>query len=131
MHHAPPVEHDTSAAHPSRPRRRLRPAHEVRMRRRRVIGYVLFAGAFTLMVNALVGESGYLATIRAERDAAAVQQDLAGVRLENQRLLHDIERLRTDPAALEEAARERLDMIKPGETLIILKDRSTQPDGRD
>jgi cell division protein FtsB len=92
------------------------------MRRRRVVSYALFAGSLVLVVNALVGENGYLATIRAERESAAVQQEVMRLRLENQALRDDIDRLNTDPAALEEAARRTLGMIKPGETVVILKD---------
>lgn len=101
----------------------MRSAYEQRQRRRRLISYGLFGFSLVLMVNALVGEHGYLATLRAGHDYRALRQDLENRRAENQELLQQIRRIRTDPAALEEAAREKLGLIKPGETLYILKDR--------
>ena len=90
--------------------------------------YALLAFSFILMVNALVGENGYLATVRAEREYDAVARELAAVRAENERLAEEVRRLRTDPAALEEAARDTLNMIKPGEKMIIIRD--AKPAGR-
>ena len=105
----------------SRPRRQLRSPHEVREQRRRIALYSVFGLTFVLMVNALLGENGYVATVRAEREYAAAAAALAGQRRENDQLLAEIRRLRDEPAALEEAAR-RLGMIRPGETLIVVKD---------
>ena len=90
------------------------------------------------MVNAVIGENGYLATVRARRATAALQTDLARLRVENQRLLALARRLKSDPAALEEEARKDLGLIRPGETLIILRDAApaapattpTAPDGQ-
>jgi cell division protein FtsB len=50
---------------------------------------------------------------------------LAKVRLENEALREDAERLRRDPAALEEAARRTLGLTRPGEVLVILKDAAS------
>lgn len=86
-----------------------------------MLGYIIFAGSFVLMVNALFGEKGYLATLHADREYAVLTEALVRTRAENQELRIRAQRLRTDPAALEEAARERLGMIKPGEVLVILK----------
>lgn len=74
------------------------------------------------MVNALVGENGYLATLRADREYAALEADLATVRQQNQQLRHDIERMRDDPTALEEVARRDQGLIRPGETVVIVKE---------
>ncbi len=107
-----------------RPRstRRLRPAYEVRSRRRRWLGFALFAASLVLMVNAVVGDNGYLATLRASREYVSLLTALDHVRAENTRLLQEVDRLNTDPAALEEAARRDLGLIRPGETLVIIKD---------
>jgi cell division protein FtsB len=113
-----------------RTRRLLRSPHEARMRRRRLAGYTVFGLAFVLMVNALLGENGYVATVRAEREYAVVAAALAAQRRENEHLLGEIRRLRDDPAALEEAAR-RLGMIRPGETLIVVKDARPAPPSPD
>jgi len=44
------------------------------------------------------------------------------MRTKNQQLREEIHQIRTNPKALEEAARRELNMMKPGETVIILKD---------
>jgi cell division protein FtsB len=84
--------------------------------------YALAGAAFFLMVNALVGENGYLATLRASRETSEVEAQLRQVREKNQQLRERIKRLRSDPNELEDAARKELHMSKPGETTVILKD---------
>jgi cell division protein FtsB len=75
-----------------------------------------------LVVSSLIGEHGYLATLRAQKEERGLQVALARVRIENQQLQQDAARLQTDPSALEEAARRELGLIRPGETLVILRD---------
>ena len=103
-------------------RRSSRGNPERRALLRRLVTWALFAGCAVLMVNAVIGENGYLATVRAQHDTEALQADINRLRLENQRLLDQARRLKSDPAALEEEARKDLGMIRPGETLVILRD---------
>jgi len=105
-----------------RSRRRLETVREARLRRKRLIRYGLVIASVVLLVHALFGENGYLATIRAEREYATAEDQLEAVRQETRRLEEAIDRLDHDPAALEEAAREQLRLVKPGEKLLILKD---------
>ena len=109
---------------PVRPhaRRPIRTALEIRRRRRRWLSYGLFAFSLVLLVNAVVGENGYLATLRARQEYDSVTTVLTKLQNENQRLLEESDRLRTDLNALEEAARRELGLIRPGETLVIVKD---------
>src|SRR5262245_14088696 len=109
-----------------RSRRRLRSPEETRARRRRILAYGLFIFSLILMVNALVGENGYLATLRARRERDALMQTLNKLQQENHRLMEEANRLKNDPAALEEAARRDLGLMRPGETLVVIHDR--QPD---
>ena len=120
----PEQDQATGAGKDRRPRvrHRLRTPQEARAWRRRMTGYVLFAAAFVLMVNALVGENGYLATLQARGERAKLLDQVARMRIKNQELRGEIHELRTNPKALEEAARRELNMIKPGETVVILKD---------
>ena len=84
-------------------RRRVLQTADRRVRRRRLITYSIFAASLVLMTHALLGENGYFATLRAEREHAQVEAALARIRMENQRLREEARRLREDPAALEEA----------------------------
>ena len=115
------------AAERPRSKRRFRSALDLRNRRRRWFGYALFAASLVLMVNAVVGDNGYLATLRASREYHRLMEALEAVRADNARLQQESDRLRSDPAALEEAARRDLGLIRPGETLVIIKD--AQPAG--
>jgi cell division protein FtsB len=110
-----------SASGQTRERRRLQTVQDVRLRRRRMISYGLLAISAVLMVNALVGDNGYLATIRVRSDVDALVDSINRLQAENQRLRETARRLTQDPDALEEAARHDLGLIRPGETLVIIK----------
>jgi cell division protein FtsB len=119
---APLIEESTPEV-PARPRRRVqyRP-QESRQQSRRLITWALFGAAFVLMVNALVGENGYLATLRAHRDYVTLKASISHLQQENDGYRDQIQRLQTDPAALEEAARRIVGLAMPGETVIVLHD---------
>jgi cell division protein FtsB len=87
-----------------------------------MLTWILLAGAGALLINAIVGENGYVATLQLERSEAAMTRELALTRLENQRLKSDRERLQTDPEALEETIRRELGFIRPGEVAVIVHD---------
>ncbi|HUF48659.1 MAG TPA: septum formation initiator family protein [Vicinamibacterales bacterium] len=120
---APDARWPAAPDHPAtrRSRRPFQPAHEVRARRRRLVGWSLFGASAVLLVNALFGDNGFLATVQARRDYATVEASLSRVRAENQHLRDQIHRVREDPTRLEELARGRHGLIKPGETLVIVK----------
>lgn len=105
-----------------RARRRARSGAEARQHRRRLLSYTLLAGAVVLLVNALVGENGYLAGVRARREYNSAMTEYLRLQFENQQLKEQARRLRDDPDAIEEAARRELGLIRPGETLVIVRD---------
>jgi cell division protein FtsB len=82
---------------------------------------VLFFAAATV-VDALVGEQGLFAMLRARRQAGELAATIARQRAENTRLRDEVQRLQNDPAAIEEVARRELGLIRPGEKLFIIKD---------
>ncbi len=103
-------------------RRRLRDVQEIRARRRRYLQTALSLALFVLLINSIVGDNGYLATVRVRAEQSALEAQVAALRFENQRLQQESRRLVTDPAAVEEAAREMLGFVRPGETLVVLHD---------
>jgi cell division protein FtsB len=105
----------------------FRTSQDIRAKRRRLLTYALLAGATVLMVNALVGEHGYLATLRSQRDADAITEDIDKIKAESRDLKERTERLKNDPAALEEAARRDLLLIMPGETVVIINNAKPAP----
>ena len=99
---------------------------DAKIRRQKLVRYTLLTISAAFMVSALVGDNGMLSSMRARRQYAAVQQQLINLRNENQQLLNDMRRLKSDPAAIEEEARRNLGLIRAGETLVILKDSAKQ-----
>ena len=80
------------------------------------------------VVDAIVGEKGLFATMRARREYTALAARLDDLRAENARLRDAARSLREDPETIEELARRELGLIRPGETLFIIKDIvPTQP----
>jgi cell division protein FtsB len=78
--------------------------------------------ASVILVDALVGDRGLLATIRARHDYEELAATIARERAENAQLRDEARRLREDPSAIEEIARRELGLIKPGEKVFIVKD---------
>jgi cell division protein FtsB len=119
-----------SAAAEPRARRRVQSAQETRERRRRLVTWCLSFGLVVLFVNAVIGENGYLATLKAEREKTALEVEVARLRHENSSLQQDARRLESDPAMLEETARREFGLIRPGETLVIIRDVKPAADRR-
>jgi cell division protein FtsB len=93
----------------------------VRRRSRPTLQYSIIFIACVLGANALVGEKGLLAMIQARQQYRALQESLAGARLENARLREEARQLREVPAVIEEYARRELGLIRPGEKLFIIR----------
>ncbi len=91
-------------------------------RGRRLVRYALAFVTVVLVVDAIVGEKGLLALLKARRDFGVVEASLSRARAENGRLREDARRLREDPSAIEEVARRELGLIKPGEKLFIVRE---------
>jgi cell division protein FtsB len=86
------------------------------------VNYLLLFVTVVLIVDGLVGEKGFMDTMRVRRQWLALARSVEDIRQENARLLELARRLREDPATLESIAREEHGLIRPGEILVILKD---------
>lgn len=91
-------------------------------RGRRILVGLFLLVVCVLVVDALVGDQGLVATMRARKQYNQLAADLARLRNENAGLREEARRLREDPAAIEEIARRDLGLMSPGETLFIIKD---------
>ena len=100
--------------------RSTRPA--VRTRGRRALQYLLVFVTCVLVVDAIVGEKGLIAMVKARQQYQALEASLVQARSENARLREEARRLREDPIIIEEIARRELGLMKPGERLFIIKD---------
>ncbi len=91
-------------------------------RRRRAVQYALVFLGCVLVVDALVGDKGLFAMLRAREEYRELEASLARARARNAALKEEARRYRQDPAAIEEAARRDLGMIKDGEKVFIIRD---------
>jgi cell division protein FtsB len=111
---------------PLRRKRPVAPPPSAPIWRRGLNSLLLFV-TVVLVVDALVGDKGFIETLRARRQARAVAQSLQQLRQENARLRDYTSRLRSDPLTIEEIARRELGLIRPGEVLFIIKDARPSP----
>jgi cell division protein FtsB len=102
--------------------RRRRTPPPASTRRRRLLNATLLFVAVVLTTDALVGEKGFLVTIRARQEAQDEAARLAALKEENARLREEKRRLNEDPATIEAEARRQLGLARPGEVMFILKD---------
>lgn len=98
-----------------------------RKRRRRIVEAVVLAIGFLMLADSLIGERGVLAMKRARIIHDRQQQAVDAEQRETDRLQEELRRLADDPAAIEDAARRDLGMMKPGEKVFMLRDLEADP----
>jgi len=91
-------------------------------RNRRIVHLLLLFVASVIVVDALVGDRGLVAMLRARHEYDELSAAVARQRAENTKLRETARRLTDDPSAIEEIARRELGLIKPGERVFIVKD---------
>jgi cell division protein FtsB len=76
--------------------------------------------------------SGLRHTLVLKRDLAALRVHNQELAAENDRLAREAEALRTDPAAIERVARDELGWVRAGEVVVDLSPHAApaRPDGR-
>jgi cell division protein FtsB len=90
--------------------------------RKRVVRGGLALVLVTALVDGVFGARGLLENMAVRRRHAQLEARIAELRQGNEALIVEIKRLREDPAAIEELAREELELMKDGELLVILRD---------
>ena len=91
-------------------------------RTRRIVQLLLVCVAIVILVDALVGDRGLLAMLRARHEHDELTDAIARQRAENARLRNQARQLREDPSTIEEIARRDLGLIHPGEKVFIIRD---------
>ena len=74
------------------------------------------------LVDGVFGARGIIENTSLRKRNAQLATSIDEFRAGNEALIDDIKRLREDPAAIEELARDELELMKDGELLIILRD---------
>jgi cell division protein FtsB len=101
----------------SRVNRVMKHAYEQRRRFATVAAAVL---AVAVGYHVVFGQNGLTAYEQKKADALALSDQLRMLTDENEALKGHVERLQSDPAAIEHQAREELHYTRPGEVIVTL-----------
>jgi cell division protein FtsB len=107
------TDHGTEAPAARPEERHVRPRSYV------LVSLLLSALFFAIF---LVSDRGLLQLRRQRAQVERVREEIAQLEADNRRLEGELAALRTDPRALEKIAREELNLVKPGEVVIVLPD---------
>lgn len=82
------------------------------------------AAVFTLALgyHVVFGQNGLTAYEQKRQDTRTLQVQLLDLQRENDQLKGHVDRLETDPSAIEHQAREELHYTRPGEVIYTLPD---------
>jgi cell division protein FtsB len=86
----------------------------------RVGRFLIAFAAAILLANALAGERGLTATVRARNDRVVLAAEIESLRAENARLRARAQALKSDPAAIEAIARRELGLLKRDEKVVVV-----------
>ena len=102
----------------SRLKRKLKPRRaqqQVAATQKQFIRGIIFLLCVTLLIIFIFGDHGLLQLYKLKRERAKVQDQIAQLRKERERVMVEKNRLENDIQYLEKLARERYRMVKPGE----------------
>jgi cell division protein FtsB len=94
--------------------------------RRKAATLASIIALIALIVGSLFGDRGLLHLIEQRHRAEALAHEIEDLKAENARLAAEIAALRADPRSIERLAREELGLVRPGETVFLVRD-STVP----
>ena len=83
------------------------------------VGFSLLLSVL-LFVFFLAGDRGFLQVRKQKAQVAALQAEVSAIAGRNVALEKEIERLAKDPAAVEKIAREDLQLVAPGDVVLVL-----------
>lgn len=80
-----------------------------------------------MFAHVMFGPNGMIVYQRKRSEYHKLQQDIHSLQQENQRYSEQIKALKSDPKAIEKAAREELRYARPGEVVYVVPTPSHQP----
>jgi cell division protein FtsB len=95
-----------------------------RLRRQRIVRWSVSFLAVALLVDALLGDGGFLALWAARRTGRNVAGSISRLRQENAGLRQEIRRLHDDAPYIEGIARRDLGLVREGEIIFVLPPRA-------
>ena len=90
-----------------------------------IMSLVLF---MTMLGAAMFKEDGILKVFKFQGELDALRQSNKELRKENARIKIQIDRLKTDPFAIEKVAREKLNMVRQDETVYQIVHKTQEPE---
>lgn len=88
--------------------------------RRRAATLAVGALAVGMGYTVVFGHNGLTAFAHKREEARSLQQQMQELRIENERLQGHVDRLQSDPSAIEHEAREELHYTRAGEVIYTL-----------
>jgi len=100
----------------------MRPDSQFTKRRSKHLRWLVAAALLLIafLLNEVAGQGGYLARLEQRRQIDTFTFDIEQLQKENEQLSNQIRSLQSDPAAIEQYAREQLHLARPGELVITL-----------
>jgi cell division protein FtsB len=92
--------------------------------RRKAVNLASVLLLIALAVGSLFGDRGILHLMQQRERAQSLQREIESLRSENARLASEIRALKSDPHAVERLAREELGLVRPGETVFLIRDET-------
>ena len=83
--------------------------------------------ALSMGYHVIFGQNGLTAYEQKRQDAQALDNQLQSLQRENELLKSHVDRLQSDPNAIEHQAREELHYTRPGEVIYTLPPASSTP----
>ncbi len=114
---------------PSRTAPYWRPPSSSSTLAKRTCSWLLGLGVLALVVFSVLSENGLGEYLRLKRQHDHLEQDHESLQTETAQLQERLEALRTQPFALEKLARERYNMRREGEEVLLLVPERTSDDG--
>ncbi|MBI3609712.1 MAG: septum formation initiator family protein [Nitrospirae bacterium] len=96
--------------------------------RRRIVWGIGLAVSVYLFVPLIIGDMGLAKYFKMRRTYYRLQQEIQHLSDENKKIEDEIRALRSDPIEIEQSARTRLGLVRPGETVYQFKPVSPSSD---
>jgi len=98
--------------------------------KRRAIGLCFLAVLLSLIIFAISGEGGAITLYMRWQEKNALAREVVDLQAANTKKKLRNQALETDPHAVERIAREELDLMRPGEVMIVLPEPEKAPEKR-
>ena len=90
---------------------------------------MIFSFFFVMILVAIFHKDGILTVNEFKEEQNKLRENNESLARENKQLAQEIHELKTDPFAIEKIAREKLNLVRPGETVyqLVREKNETQP----